>query len=144
MPQYRMAALPAAVSAEFVLTGLSQADGNSKNHEVGVCLPHFSLDLTASCKLTLKPLNANNAYVSLLQVGEPTAGQPVIPRATDTIAAINDAVTNKLGYYYLSPMRCPQVYTKTVKGQKLLASGAHACGGGGGGGGAAGSGSGSR
>lgn len=112
-----------AVSAEFVLTGLSQPDGNSKNHEVGVCLPHFTLDLTAACKLTIKPMNAGNAWVSLLQVGEPVPGQPIIPRATDTLVAINDAVTNKMGYYYLNPVRCPQLYSSTVKGQKLLASG---------------------
>lgn len=110
------------VSAEFVLTGLSNADGNSRNHEIGVCLPQFTLDLTPACRLTIKPKFANNAFISLIQVGEPEPGKPVIPRATDSIAAINDAVTNKLGYYYLDPVRCPSQYTGYVKGNRLLAS----------------------
>ncbi|KAF8071307.1 IP5P13 [Scenedesmus sp. PABB004] len=110
------------LTAEFVLTGLSNPDGNSRNHEVGVCLPQFTLEVTPACKLTIKPKFAPNAFVSLLQVGEPQAGAPVIPRATDSIAAINDAVTNKLGYYYLDPMRCPSQYTSTIKGNRLLAS----------------------
>jgi hypothetical protein len=112
-----------AVSAEFVLTGLSNADGNSRNHEIGVCLPQFTLDLTPACRLSIKPKFASNAFISLTQVGEPEPGKPVIPRATDSIAAINDAVTNKLGYYYLDPVRCPQQYTGYVKGNRLLASG---------------------
>jgi hypothetical protein len=115
--------LQIAVSADFVLTGLSNPDGNSRNHEIGVCLPQFTLDLTPACRLTIKPKFANNAFISLIQVGEPEPGKPVIPRATDSIAAINDAVTNKLGYYYLDPVRCPSQYTGYVKGNRLLASG---------------------
>lgn len=111
-----------AVSAEFVLTGLSAADGNSRNHEVGVCLPHFTLELTEGCKLTIKPLYANNAYISMLQVGENQPGDPIVPRASDGVALVNEAVTNRMGYYYLKPQRCPQVYQMMVKGQKLLAS----------------------
>lgn len=118
-----------AVSAEFVLTGLSNADGNSKNHEIGVCLPHFTLELTASCKLTIKPMYAGNAYVSLMQVGETDPGQPIIPRATDSILAVNEYVTNKMGYYYLRTTRCPQIYQANVKGAKLLASGTRQLGG---------------
>jgi len=106
-----------------VLTALSNVDGNRKNHEVGVCLPHFNLELTAACKLTIKPQHASNAYISLLQVAEPAAGQSIIPRATDDIAAVHDAVTNKMGYYYLQPILCPQVYTSSVKGAKLMATG---------------------
>jgi hypothetical protein len=113
-----------AVSAEFVLTGLSNADGNSKNHEIGICLPHFTLELTTSCKLTIRPMHAGNAYVSLMQVGETDPGQAIIPRATDSILAVNEYVTNKMGYYYLKTTRCPQIYQATVKGAKLLASGA--------------------
>lgn len=123
LPVMSAACLCPAVSAEFVLTGLSNADGNSKNHEIGICLPHFTLELTASCKLTLKPLHAGNAYVSLMQVGETDPGQPIIPRATDNILAVNEYVTNKMGYYYLKTTRCPQIYQTTVKGSKLLASG---------------------
>jgi hypothetical protein len=115
----------AAVSAEFVLTGLSNADGNSRNHEIGVCLPHFTLELTASCKLTIKPMHAGNAHISLMQVGETEPGQPIIPRASDSILSVNEYVTNKLGYYYLKTTRCPQIYQGQVKGAKLLASGGH-------------------
>lgn len=88
-----------------------------------MCLPQFTLEVTPACKLTIKPKHANNALISLTQVGEPQPGQPVIPRATDSIQAINDAITNKLGYYYLEPMRCPAVYTSYIKGNRLLASG---------------------
>lgn len=91
-------------------------------------MPQFSLELTAACRLTIKPMNAGNAHVSLLQVGETDPGQPIIPRATDSIVSINDAVTNKLGFYYLKPTRCPQVYQTVIKGAKLLASGACVCG----------------
>lgn len=113
----------AAVSGEFVLTGLSNADGNSRNHEIGVCLPHFTLELTASCKLTIKPMHAGNAHISLIQVGEAEPGQHIIPRATDSVLAVNEYVTNKMGYYYLKTTRCPQIYQGQVKGAKLLASG---------------------
>lgn len=106
-----------------MLTGLSNSDGNSRNHEIGICLPQFTLDLTPACRLTIKPKFANNAFISLTQVGEPEPGKPVIPRATDSIATINDAVTNKLGYYYLDPVRCPSQFTGYVKGNRLLASG---------------------
>lgn len=112
-----------AVNAEFVLTGLSNSDGNSRNHEIGICLPQFTVEVTEGCKLTVRPKYAANAFVSLLQVGEPSPGQPNIPRATDSIQSINDAVTNKLGYYYLDPVRCPAVYTSQIKGQRLLAQG---------------------
>lgn len=111
------------MNAEFALTGLSNADGNSKNHEIGVCLPHFTLELTASCKLTIKPKYAGNAHISLMQVGETDPGQPIIPRATDSVMSINEYVTNKMGYYYLKTTQCPQVYQTHVKGAKLLASG---------------------
>lgn len=106
-----------------MLTGLSSPDGNSRNHEVGVCLPQFTVEVTEGCKLTVRPKYAPNAFVSMLQVGEPEAGKPNIPRATDSIQSINDAVTNKLGYYYLDPMRCPAVYQTQIKGQRLLAQG---------------------
>lgn len=106
-----------------MLTGLSNADGNSKNHEIGICLPHFTLELTTSCKLTIRPMYAGNAYVSMMQVGETDPGQPIIPRATDSILAVNEYVTNKMGYYYLKTTRCPQIYHANVKGSKLLASG---------------------
>lgn len=89
-------------------------------------MPHFTLELTSACRLTIKPQHANNAYVSLLQVGEADPGQPIIPRATDSVVAINEAVTNKMGYYYLKATRCPQVYQGTIKGAKLLAAGAAA------------------
>jgi hypothetical protein len=112
------------VNAEFVLTGLSNTDGNARNHEIGVCMPQFTLELTSTCKLTLRPKYSSNAFISLLQVGEPEPGRPIVPRATDSVTAINDAVTNKLGYYYLEPQRCPASYTATAKGGKLLASGA--------------------
>lgn len=86
-------------------------------------MPHFTLELTASCKLTIKPLYAGNAYVSLTQVGEVEPGQGIIPRATDSILSVNEYVTNKLGYYYLRSTRCPQIYQASIKGAKLLASG---------------------
>lgn len=106
-----------------MLTGLSNADGNSKNHEIGVCLPHFTLEVTAACKLTIKPMYANNAYISLTQVGETEPGQPIIPRATDSILAVNEYVTNKMGYYYLKTTKCPPLYQAQIKGSKLLAAG---------------------
>lgn len=88
-----------------------------------MCLPHFTLEVTAACKLTIKPMYAGNAYISMMQVGEVDPGQPIIPRATDSILAVNEYVTNKLGYYYLKSHRCPQIYQTSIKGSKLLASG---------------------
>lgn len=68
-------------------------------------------------------MHAGNAHISLMQVGEAEPGQPIIPRATDSILAVNEYVTNKMGYYYLKTTRCPQIYQGQVKGAKLLASG---------------------
>ena len=111
-----------AVAGEFVLTGLSNLDGNFRNHELGVCLPHFRLNLTSACKLTITPLNSKGASVSLLQVGE-VNGRPNIPRASDAPADVMAAVELQMGYYYLNPVQCPTTYASTIKGEKLLATG---------------------
>jgi hypothetical protein len=111
-----------AVAAEFVLTGLSNLDGNFRNHELGVCLPHFRMNLTSACKLRITPMHSKGARISLLQVGE-VNGRPNIPRASDPPADVMTAVELQMGYYYLNPITCPASYSSTIKGQKLLATG---------------------
>ncbi|GBF98110.1 hypothetical protein Rsub_10856 [Raphidocelis subcapitata] len=110
------------VIAEFVLTGLSNADGNSANHEVGICLPQFTVNLTSSCALTLKPKYATTSFISLLMAGRDAAGEPVLPLASDRPARVAEAVNRQVGYYYLEPKRCPQTYSGKIKGAKLLAN----------------------
>jgi len=112
-----------AVVAEFVLTGLSNPDGNRLNHEIGICLPQFTLNVTSACALTIKSKYATASYISLLQVGRDAHGAPLLPLASDRPAAIAAAVNEHVGYYYLEPTRCPQLYTTRIKGAKLLASG---------------------
>jgi hypothetical protein len=107
-----------------VLTGLSNKDGNRANHEIGICLPQFTINVTSSCMLTIKPKYAVGAHVSLLVAGRDAAGAPAVPLASDSAAAIADAVNNKLGYYYLNPTKCPQSYAMKIKGSSLLSSGA--------------------
>lgn len=111
-----------AVNAEFALTGLGNIDGNSRNHELGVCLPHFQVQLDTACNLRLRPMYMQGASVSLLSVGAP-GGRPNIPRATDSPSAIRTAVETSMGYYYLNPTTCPASYTSKVAGARLLASG---------------------
>ncbi|KAI8465814.1 MAG: hypothetical protein J3K34DRAFT_525062 [Monoraphidium minutum] len=110
------------VLAEFVLTGLSRADGNRANHEVGICLPQFTINVTSSCLFTLRPKYSLASYVSLLQAGRAPGGAPNVPLAADSAAALADAVNNKAGYYYLRPVHCPQSYTMKIKGSKLLSA----------------------
>jgi hypothetical protein len=119
------------VVAEFVLTGLSNADGNSFNHEIGICLPHFTVNLTSACSLTIKPKHATTAFISLLMVGRNEAGEPVLPMASDRPARIAEAVNHQTGYYYLEPKRCPQSYSGKIKGAKLLSKGGRSRRGGG-------------
>jgi hypothetical protein len=108
-----------------VLTGLGNPDGNRANHEIGICLPQFVVNVTSSCLLTVRSKYAATAHVSLLSVGrEPATGDTVIPLASHRPAQIADAVNNHMGYYYLEPRRCPQTYAMRIKGAKLLASGA--------------------
>lgn len=109
-----------------MLTGLGNADGNRANHEIGICLPQFTLNLTSTCLLTVKPKYAGSAYMSLLIAGRDSNGRPNVPLASDTAMAISDAVNNKLGYYYLDPVKCPQSYTMRIKGAQLLSHGARA------------------
>lgn len=63
------AAARAAVMGEFVLTGLSRPDGNQFNHEIGICLPQFTINVTSNCMFTIRPKYSLSAYVSLLQAG---------------------------------------------------------------------------
>jgi hypothetical protein len=112
------------VQAEFVLTGLSNKDGNRANHEIGICLPQFTLNVTSNCLLTIKPKYAVGAYVSLLVTGKDASGASNVPVASDGAAAIADAVNNRVGYYYLDPLKCPQQYSMRIKGAALLSSGA--------------------
>jgi hypothetical protein len=112
------------VVGEFVLTGLSNRDGNRANHEVGICLPQFTLNVTSNCLLTIRPKYAVGAHVSLLVTGRDAAGTTNVPLASDSAAAVADAVNNKLGYYYLDPVKCPQSYAMKIKGASLLSSGA--------------------
>ncbi len=109
---------------EFVLTGLSNPDGNRANHEVGICLPQFTLNVTAGCAVSVRPRYAAASYFSLLQAGRDAHGAPLVPLAADRPQAIAAAVNGAVGYYYLEPRRCPQVYSMRIKGEKLLASGA--------------------
>ena len=76
---------PPAVAAEFVLTALGNPDGNRANHEIGICLPQFSLNLTSSCMLTLRPKYAVGAYISMLIAGRDaaTGANNVLPLAND-------------------------------------------------------------
>lgn len=63
------------VAGEFVLTGLTNPDGNRINHELGVCLPAFSFEVRLDCTLTLtaKP-GQGNAAVSLFTTGLDSQG----------------------------------------------------------------------
>ncbi|KIY97711.1 hypothetical protein MNEG_10250 [Monoraphidium neglectum] len=109
---------------EFVLTGLSRPDGNRVNHEAGVCLPQFTINVTSNCQLTLRPKYSLSSYISLLQAGRDGTGQPNIPLASDSAALVADAINNRAGYYYLNPIHCPQSYGMKIKGSRLLSSGA--------------------
>lgn len=113
---------PSTVTAEFVLTGLSNADGNSRNHELGICLPQFTLSLSATCGLTITAKYVGNAFYSLFTTGL-NAGTPTLPRASDPPQTILEAVNNQAGYFYLQPKRCPTSYSSVIKGQNLLANG---------------------
>lgn len=106
-----------------MLTGLSNPDGNRANHEAGICLPHFMLNFTSSCILTLRPKYASAAYISLLQTGHEADGSRILPLASDPALKVNEYVNHHVGYYYLEPRRCPQVYSARLKGAKLLAAG---------------------
>lgn len=112
-----------AVVGEFVLTGLSRPDGNRVNHEVGICLPQFTINVTSKCTLTLKPKYSTSAFISLLVTGKDSEGRSNVPLATAGAKAISGAVNDQVGYYYLDPKRCPQTYTSKIKGAKLLGSG---------------------
>lgn len=107
-----------------MLTGLGNKDGNRANHEVGICLPQFIVNVTSSCTLTVRPKYAVSSYVSLLVAGRDAGGAPSVPLASDGAAAVSDAVNHKMGYYYLDPIKCPQSYTMKIKGAALLSSGA--------------------
>ncbi len=111
-------ATKSAVSGEFVLTGLSNPDGHIRNHELGICMPQFELNLTADCKLTLVPKHVGNAFISLLRASSN------LPRATDSASTIANAVHHTMGYYYLQPQRCPARYSSSIRGQALVAEGA--------------------
>ncbi|KAI8465534.1 MAG: hypothetical protein J3K34DRAFT_525270 [Monoraphidium minutum] len=109
------------LSAEFALTGLGRADGNRANHELGICVPHLTLTLSPSCGLTLKPKYATTAFISLLTTGRGADGRPNLPGAGDPPGAVADAVSSEVGYYYLAPRRCPQVYSSVIQGPRLQA-----------------------
>jgi len=125
-PQPNATLTPTVVS-EFVLTGLSNKDGNKANHEIGICLPQFTINVTSNCVLTIKPKYAVGAYISLLVTGKDARSQSNVPLASDSAAAISDAVNNKMGYYYLDPIKCPQAYSMKIKGAALLSSGGCCC-----------------
>eukprot|EP00877_Chromochloris_zofingiensis_P000687 jgi/Chrzof1/10619/Cz05g05130.t1 len=109
------------VTAEFVLTGMSNPNGNAVNHEIGVCLPQFQVNLTASCLLTMTAKYVGNAAISLFSAGA-NSGLAAIPRASDPTDSITEYINNRIGYYYLAPTRCPVQYQTPVKGQTLLGS----------------------
>lgn len=115
--------LARTVSAEFVLTGLSRADGNRANHEIGICLPQLQVNVSTNCMLTVKPKYSTSSYISLLVTGRDAEGRHNVPLASDSAAAIAEAVNKDVGYYYLEPHRCPQSYSMKIKGSKLLAAG---------------------
>lgn len=106
-----------------MLTGLGNRDGNRANHEVGICLPQFILNVTSSCTLSIRPKYAVGAYISLLVTGRDRGGANNMPVASDTAAAVADAVNNRMGYYYLDPVKCPQSYAMKIKGAALLSAG---------------------
>ena len=122
------------MTAEFVLTGLSRADGNRANHEIGICLPQFQVNVSTSCMLTVKPKYSTSSYISLLVTGRDKDGRHNVPLASDPASVVSDAVNNDVGYYYLDPRRCPQSYSMKIKGSKLLAAGGRGRGGRGSGG----------
>ena len=111
-----------------MLTGLSNKDGNRANHEVGVCLPQFVLNVTSTCTLSIRPKYAVGAYISMLVAGKDASGANNVPLASDSAAAVADAVNNRMGYYYLDPVKCPQSYSMKIKGATLLSSGAFVVG----------------
>jgi hypothetical protein len=94
------------------------------NHEIGICLPHFVVNVTSTCLLTIRSKYASTAHISLLSAGRDADGSPVIPLATHRASKVAEAVNHHIGYYYLEPKRCPQTYAMRIKGAKLLASGA--------------------
>lgn len=112
-----------AVTAEFVLTGLSNANGNAVNHELGVCLPAFTMSVTRDCTLTLTPKGMGNAAISLLKIGAAAGQSAPLPRATSGASSIRSAVEQQAGYYYLQPKPCPTSYRGTIKGAALNAGG---------------------
>jgi hypothetical protein len=112
-----------------VLTGLSRADGNRANHEIGICLPQFTVNVSTSCMLSIKPKYSTSSYISLLVTGYGKDGGPNMPMASDPAGHVAEAVNKQAGYYYLDPKRCPQSYSMKIKGSKLLAAGAESAGG---------------
>lgn len=122
-PPLLLLPLHPAVVAEFVLTGLTNADGNAANHEIGICLPQFTINVTSNCNFVIKPKYSATSYISLLVAGKDSNGKNNVPLASDSAAVIADQVNNRIGYYYLNPIRCPQAYTMKIKGAKLLSAG---------------------
>lgn len=106
-----------------MLTSLSNPDGDRVNHELGICLPQFVLDLAANCTLTITPKYVGNAFISLLNVGAAAGEAPPLPLANAAPSEITDAVQNTMGYYYLAPTRCPVAYKGQIKGAALISSG---------------------
>ncbi len=109
-----------------MLTGLSNKDGNRANHEVGICLPQFTINVTSSCVFSIRPKYAVGSYISLLVTGKDAKGASNVAVASDSATAVGDAVNNKMGYYYLDPVKCPQSYSMKIKGAALLSAGAFA------------------
>lgn len=109
------------VSGEFVLTGLTNPDGNRVNHELGICLPQFSFEVQSDCSLSLVATpGQGNAALSLFTTGVDANGQPSAPRATDPPAAVAEFVNWRFGHYYLRPKQCPKSYSYSIRGAHLL------------------------